>query len=169
MQKNGFYQLFIDELRDLYSAENQLIQALPKMIQAATHEDLREAFQNHLEETKMQADRLRKIFNTLNENPSGENCEAMEGLIREADDLQKKDFPSIVRDAALISAAQRIEHYEIAAYGVAKTFAKHLDYSDIASMLKESLNEESSADKKLTSIAEGGFFSSGINALAVKG
>lgn len=167
MSKNGFYELFLQQLRDLYSAENQMVAALPKMEAAATTEDLKEAFSNHLEETKDQVKRLKTIFSKLKEDPSGENCVAMEGLIQEGQECINENFPAIVKDAALISIAQKIEHYEIAGYGTAKTFAKHLDYKEIVDLLKETLAEEGAADKKLTSIAEGGFFSSGINALAL--
>lgn len=169
MAKNEFYNLFILELRDLYSAENQLLKALPKMAQAASHEDLRQAFLSHLNETKKQVDRLSSIFTALNESPSGEECEAMKGLIREGEEIINSNFSPVVKDAALIAAAQRVEHYEIAGYGVAKTFAKLLDLSEAVNLLKETLAEEGNADKKLTSIAEGSFFTNGINALALQG
>lgn len=165
MVRNEFYQLFIRELRDLYSSENQLLLALPKMVAAASHKDLKEAFNLHLKESQNQIHRLDKIFSALNETPSGEQFEAMEGLIREATDIQNQNYPDLVRDAALISIAQKIEHYKIAGYGTAKTFAKHLDNKEAAMLLKETL-EEGHADKALTAIAEGGFFTSGINAMA---
>ncbi len=166
INENEFFRLFIFELRDLYSAENQLLKALPKMVEAATNTELKEAFSAHLQETKMQVDRLKAIFSSLQQDSSGEECQAMKGLIQEGAEIIKSNFSPLVKDAALIAAAQRIEHYEIAGYGVAKTFAKHLDLSEAASLLKETLSEEGGADKKLTSIAEGSFFRNGINALA---
>jgi ferritin-like metal-binding protein YciE len=166
MSQNAFYKLFLKEISDLYSAENQIVEALPKMIEAASTPELKEAFKNHLKETRNQVARLDNIFAQLNEEPSDETCEAMEGLIAEGNEMIEMEAPSVVRDAALIGAAQRIEHYEIAGYGVAKTFATQLELYDIAQLLKETLEEEGSADKKLTSIAEGGFFTAGINKLA---
>lgn len=168
MAKNEFYHLFLMEIRDLYSAENQLLKALPKMAAAASHEDLREAFLMHLNETKGQVDRLNAIFTSLNEKSAGEECPAMKGLIKEGEEIINSNFSPIVKDAALIGAAQRVEHYEIAGYGVAKTFAKHLELSEAAKLLQETLDEEGAANKKLTSIAEGSFFRDGINALATK-
>lgn len=168
MPKNEFYQLFILELRALYSAETQLLKALPKMAQAASNGDLKQAFLNHLEETKNQVDRLSTIFSSLNESPRGAECEAMKGLIKEGEEIMNSNFSPLVKDAALIAAAQRVEHYEIAGYGAVKTFAKHLELSEAESLLKETLEEEGNANKKLISIAEGSFFTNGINALAMK-
>jgi len=163
MNQNPFYELFVQELRDLYSAETQIVKALPKIIETAVTPELREAFQKHLKEGKNQVTRLEKIFSLLNETSQGETCAAMEGLIEESCKVIESRYESIVKDAALIAAAQRIEHYEIASYGVAKTFAKQLDLDDIADLLEDSQNEEIKADKKLTSIAEGGFFTAGVN------
>ncbi|MBS4167843.1 ferritin-like domain-containing protein [Parachlamydia sp. AcF125] len=163
MVQNAFYKLFLKEISDLYSAEKQLVEALPKMAQAATTPELKEAFEHHLSETENQVARLENIFSMLNENPLKEKCEAMEGLIMEANKVIQNETPSVVKDAALIGAAQRVEHYEIAGYGVAKTFAIQLELYEIAELLKETLAEEGNADKHLTMIAEGGFFTAGIN------
>lgn len=167
MKKNDFYQLFLDQIRDLFSAENQLIEALPKMAAAATSPELKAAFKSHLKETQMQAERLKKIFSSLNESSGSEVCDAMKGLIKEGSKIIAHDYEPLVKDAALIAAAQRVEHYEIAGYGVAKTFATHLKLSEAADLLENSLDEESNANEKLTSIAEGGYFSSGINQKAL--
>lgn len=160
----SLHQLLVDELFDIYSAERQLIEALPKAAKAASAPKLKEAILHHLEETKQQAKRLEKIFGMLGEKRgNGTYCEAMEGLIHEADEAIE-DYPkSFIRDAALICAAQKIEHYEIAAYGTAKAHAKQLDLDEVASLLDETLDEEGNADRTLTKIAEGSFFSSGVN------
>lgn len=163
---NEFYKLFFIELKELYNVELQLVEALPNMVSAASHEKLKEAFNTHLEETKNQVKRLEQAFSILKEVPAGNECEAMKGLIHEAQEIQAQNFPSAVSDAALIGIAQKVEHYEIASYGTARTFAKHLELEEIVDLLQESLNEEAHADKALTSIAEGGFFTSGINTLA---
>lgn len=163
MVQHAFYKLFLKEISDLYSAENQIVDALPKVIEAAQTPELKEALQNHLEETKHQVSRLDNIFAQLNETPLDNVCEAMEGLITECNETIKNESPTVVRDAAIIGACQRIEHYEIAGYGVAKTFASQLELYDIAELLKETLDEEGSADRKLSEIAEGGFFTVGIN------
>lgn len=167
-EKTTFYRLFIDELRDIYNAENQLVKALPKLVKASSNKDLKAAFANHLEETKNQVVRLEKIFNKLNEKPEGETCEAMQGLIEEADEFSKKFDASATRDAAIIAAAQRVEHYEIAVYGTLRTFADELGHEDLAELLQETLDEEGNANKKLTSIAEGGVFKTGVNEEALK-
>ena len=159
----NFYDFFIEELKDVYSAELQLIEALPKMAQAAKSEKLKGAFLDHLEETKDQVDRLEEIGRILDINLDGKTCKAMRGLIQEAQDMIKTPFEDDTKDAALISSAQRVEHYEMAAYGCLKTYAKHLDLSDVEDLLDETLQEEGAADKKLTKIAEGTTFHSGIN------
>ena len=146
--------LLIKELRDLYNAEKQLIKALPKMAKAASSEALQAAFTEHLEVTKEQARRLESIFETLNVGSRGPKCAAMEGLIEEGDELMKEDASPAVMDAGLIGAAQRVEHYEIAGYGVARTFARLLGHDKIADMLQETLDEEADADKMLTDLAE---------------
>jgi ferritin-like metal-binding protein YciE len=155
MKTKGFQDLFEIELKDLYSAEKQLIKALPKMAKAATNEDLKEAFQSHLEETEVQVDRLEKIFKQLDISFARiEKCKAMEGLVEEGKKMMEEGLEPQVLDAGLICAAQRVEHYEIAGYGCARTFAQQLGHTDIAELLQETLDEEGNADKKLTEIAE---------------
>ena len=148
------HDLYLNELRDLYSAETQLLEALPKMANAATSSQLREAFTAHLEETEGHVSRLEEIFEALGEEPSGETCRAMEGLIREGEDYVKAGGDKDVRDAGLIGAAQRVEHYEIAGYGTARTLAARLGESAAADKLQATLDEEGEADQKLTEIAE---------------
>jgi ferritin-like metal-binding protein YciE len=159
-------QLYHDQLRDLYSAETQLIAALPVMVDSATDEDLRLAFSDHLAETKVQLDRLVEICDGHGIECAGEECEAMKGLIREANKHIQNTEAGEVRDAVLIASANRVEHYEIAAYGVAKAFAEVLGFDDAAGLLDESLEEEAAADDAITRIATGGIFSTGINETA---
>jgi ferritin-like metal-binding protein YciE len=147
--------LLLAELRDLYNAENQLVDALPKMADAASSTELRQAFTHHLEETKKHVTRLDDIFKNLNEDPKGETCEAMKGLVKEGEEFIHAKGEPEVRDAGLIGAAQRVEHYEMAGYGTAKTLAKRLAYHDIAKILETTLAEEKAADEKLTTVAEG--------------
>ena len=155
MKAKGFSDLFELELKDLYSAETQLTKALPKMAKAATNEDLKQAFEGHLEETRGQIERLEQIFKQLKISVTRvEKCKAMEGLIEEGSDLMDEGLEPDVLDAALICAAQKVEHYEIAGYGCARTFAQQLGHEDIADILQETLDEEGNADKKLTEIAE---------------
>ena len=160
---NALYQ---DQIRDIHNAETQLIDALPKMAEAATDEDLRKAFQDHLEETRQQRERLEKIAASHGFSPEGETCDAMRGLIKEGEKHKGDTSGGAVRDAVLIAAANRVEHYEIAAYGVARTFAKVLGFDDDVSLLDESLDEESAADSKVTKIATGGLLGSGVNEAA---
>jgi ferritin-like metal-binding protein YciE len=145
--------LYIDELKDLYSAEQQLVKALPKMAKNAESEELSEAFSNHLEETKHHVIRLEEVFQRLEENAKGKKCIGMEGLIKEGSEMMD-EFEGKVLDAGLISAAQRVEHYEIAAYGTVCTFAELLGRSDDLELLKETLEEEKRADEKLTELSE---------------
>src|SRR5580693_2775644 len=126
MEQNDLRELYIDELRDLYDAENQLIKALPEMAKSATSEQLRAGFEQHLEQTRNHAQRLERIFNELGEKAKGKKCKGMQGLVREGKDIMGEDFEGDVLDAALISAAQRVEHYEIAAYGTVRSFAEIL-------------------------------------------
>jgi len=163
MQLQTLNDLFVDQLQDLYSAEQQLVQALPKMASAASHDELREAFEHHLSETQDHVRRISDIFGEVGATPSGETCEAMEGLIREGEQVLSAQGDPTVRDAALIAAAQRVEHYEIAAYGTARTLADELDYDGAKDLLDQTLDEESNADKLLTKIATGGMFKAGIN------
>lgn len=150
----NFKKLYVDELKDLYSAENQLVNALPKMAKAASSEDLRDGFEKHLEQTKSQVQRLETIFQSLNENPKGKKCVAMEGLVKEASEVMQEDLEDAVLDAALIGAAQRVEHYEIAAYGTVCEFAKVLGERKHASLLEKTLEEERETDEKLTKLSK---------------
>jgi ferritin-like metal-binding protein YciE len=145
----------MDELKDLYSAEKQLTKALPKMAKAATSEELKEAFENHLKETEGQVARLDKISKLAGGRAlTGKKCKAMEGLIEEGKEVIEEDCTPEVRDVALIAAAQRVEHYEIAAYGCAKTYARLLGYKEVEQLLEETEEEEVNADQKLTGLAE---------------
>jgi ferritin-like metal-binding protein YciE len=154
MKMEDLRDLYIDELRDLYSAENQLIKALPKMAKAATNEDLAQGFLDHLEETKGHVARLKEIFEGLEEKPTGKTCHAMEGLVEEGKEMIEEDAEPEVKDAGLIGAAQRVEHYEMAGYGVVRTFARLLGETDAAKLLQQTLDEEAACDKKLTKLAE---------------
>ncbi|MGC1632017.1 MAG: ferritin-like domain-containing protein [Gelidibacter sp.] len=147
--------LFEHQLKDLYSAENQLIKALPKMAKSAKDDKLKEAFEGHLEETKNQKTRLEEICKELGISPKGETCKAMEGLIKEADDFIKEKKDDDVHNAGLIAEAQRVEHYEISGYGTAVRYAQELGHKSIAAKLKETLDEEYGADAKLNKMAEG--------------
>jgi ferritin-like metal-binding protein YciE len=146
--------LFVKELSDLYSAENQLIKALPKMAKACHSAALRKAFEGHLRETEQQAARLQKIFREMQIRPEMHKCKAMAGLIKEGDEWAGKSAEPGVKDAGLIAAAQRVEHYEIAGYGCARTYARLLGHRDAAKLLQATLDEEGSTDKKLTALAE---------------
>lgn len=146
--------LFVEELKDLYDAEKQLIKALPKMAKAASSEELAAAFEEHLEVTETHRDRLEKIFKALGENAGRKKCEAMKGLIEEGSETIKKDANETVRDAALIASAQKVEHYEMAGYGCVRTWAQLLGHQEAAELLQQTLDEEGEADKKLSEIAE---------------
>lgn len=148
-------ELFEHQLQDLYSAEGQLIDALPKMAKKATDSKLKKAFEDHLEETKEQRERLEEICDELGIEPEGEKCKAMEGLIKEAESFMKEAEGSEVMDAGLIAEAQRVEHYEISGYGTAVRFAKELGHNEIADTLQTTLDEEYDADNKLDKLAEG--------------
>jgi ferritin-like metal-binding protein YciE len=154
LKLDSLRDLLIEELRDLYSAETQLVEALPKMAEAASSQELRSAFEHHLEQTREHVSRLKDIFEEIGEKSSGETCEAMKGLIKEGEILVKAEGDPDVRDAGLIGAAQRVEHYEIAGYGTARSLAQRLGDRQVAGTLQLTLNEEAEADKKLTSIAE---------------
>lgn len=169
MKMNRLSDLYIDQLKDLYSAEKQLIQALPKMAKAATNEQLRAGFEEHLEQTKTHLSRLEQVFTALGSSTGRKKCAAMEGLIEEGQEAIQLEGNATVRDAALIAAAQRVEHYEIAAYGTVRTYANHLGYGDQSSLLQMTLDEEGETDKKLTALAEGGLFAEGINEQATEG
>lgn len=154
MSVDSIEKLFIAELKDLYSAENQITKALPKMVNAATSNELKKAFENHLRETEGQIERLIKICNILGTSPKGKSCEGMKGVLDEGSSMLHESVEGDVRDAALISAAQRVEHYEMAAYGTVRSYATLLGQSQVAKLLEETLEEEKAADQKLTSIAQ---------------
>jgi ferritin-like metal-binding protein YciE len=155
VKANSLRELLVEELKDLYDAENQLIKALPKMAEAASSEDLRAAIEEHLEKTEQQAERLKQVFSQLDESPKAQRCKGMEGLIKEGTDIIKEDdMDPEVKDAAIISAAQRVEHYEIAGYGCVRTWANLLGENEVASLLEQTLEEEKGADQTLTQIAE---------------
>ena len=164
MQFNTLDDVLREQLADLYSAENQLVQALPKLVEAAHSPELRDAFESHLRETREHVRRLDQAFAELGAPAETEECEAMRGLIKEGSEIVESDGAPAALDVALIAAAQRVEHYEIAAYGTARAIAGELGYDKVQSLLDATLAEEGSADKELTKLAEGGLISSGINA-----
>ena len=147
-------ELLEDELKDIYSAETQLIKALPNMAKAAESNDLRAAFEKHLEQTRVHAERIEEICSDLKTTPHGKNCAGMEGLIKEGEEIIQSDAESEPKQAALIGAAQRVEHYEIAAYGTARAHARQLGYLKAVELLSKTLDEEKETDKKLTKVAE---------------
>lgn len=153
MSVSSFNDLYIEELRDLYSAETQLVKALPKVAKAVTSSKLKAAVEKHLEETKGQVERLEKIFGELGEEPTGHTCKAMQGLIEEGDEMIKEVEAGPLRDAALIGGSQKIEHYEIAGYGTARTFAEMLGQSGHMKLLQATLDEEAATDEGLTKLA----------------
>lgn len=153
MPAENLEQLLIDELKDIYSAEKQITRALPKMAKAAKSPELKEAFETHLEETKGQIERLDEIFETLGKKATGKTCHGMQGLVEEGNEMIQELDKGDVRDAALISAAQRVEHYEIAAYGTVREYAKMLGRKDAAKLLDQTLEEEKATDEKLNSIS----------------
>jgi ferritin-like metal-binding protein YciE len=153
MEHQALKELYIDELKDIYNAENQLVKALPKMAKTANSEELRTGFEEHLEQTRGHVQRLEQIFKGLGEKPSGKKCKGMEGLLAEGQEIMGEDFEDDVMDAALISAAQRVEHYEIAAYGTVRTYAELLGEDTAAQLLEQTLEEEKETDQKLTDMA----------------
>ena len=154
MSVDTIEKLFIAELKDLYSAENQITKALPKMVKAATSTDLKKAFENHLRETEGQIERLVEICNMIGTNPKGKSCAGMKGVLSEGSEMLEEVEAGDVRDAALISAAQRVEHYEMAAYGTLRNYAELLGQPQAAKLLEKTLEEEKAADQKLTTISE---------------
>jgi ferritin-like metal-binding protein YciE len=156
MALDTLQDFFLNELRDTYHAEKQLLKALPRMAKAAQSTALREAFTKHLGETKAQVERLEEVFQALGEAPRGRRCQGMEGIVEEGKEIMEEDGDEAVLDAALIAAAQKVEHYEIAAYGCLVTYANLLGQRDVAKLLKQSLSEEENADKTLTALGEGG-------------
>jgi ferritin-like metal-binding protein YciE len=154
MKLDSLETLYVEELRDLYNAEQQILKALPKMAKAASSH-IQKGFQEHLQQTKGQVDRLDQIFADLGKSPKGKKCEAMEGLLKEGAELLEADAQPSVLDAALIAAAQRVEHYEIAGYGCVRTYAKLLGHSEATELLQQTLDEEKRTDEKLTELAVG--------------
>ncbi len=154
MALNNLKDLYVEQLRDLYSAENQILDALPKMAKKASHDELRTAFEEHRTVTERQVERLDRIFEDLGEKPKGHHCRGMEGLIKEGEELMSERADSDVLDAGLIAAAQRVEHYEMAGYGTVRTYADMLGHKEHARLLQQTLNEEGETDKRLTGLAE---------------
>lgn len=152
--ENGLQQLFLDELKDLYHAEHQVLKALPKMAQAASAPDLQKAFETHLQQTETQIERLERVFKLMNTPPKGKRCKGMEGIIEEGKEALEEGFEPQVLDAALVASAQRVEHYEMAGYGTLRTFAQMLGHKEAAKLLQETLQEEASTDKLLTVLAK---------------
>ncbi|MEP7288375.1 MAG: ferritin-like domain-containing protein [Chloroflexota bacterium] len=156
MSLNSLEDLYVEQLKDLYSAETQLVKALPKMAKAASTPELKTAFTQHLDQTEQHVQRLEQIFNKLGKGANGKKCKAMEGLIEEGKEVIDEKGQSDVVDAALIGAAQKVEHYEIAGYGTVRTFAQRLGYVDAVKLLQQTLDEEHAANTNLTKIAEPG-------------
>jgi ferritin-like metal-binding protein YciE len=154
MSDNNLKSLYVDELRDLYSSEQQLIKALPKMAKAANSGELRKGFEGHLEQTRGHATRLEQILNALGEPVKGKKCKGMAGIVAEGGEMLSEDFEGALMDAALISAAQRVEHYEIAAYGAVHAYAELMGESEAAALLLQTLDEEKETDQKLTELSE---------------
>lgn len=155
MELESLRDLFIDQLKDIYSAETQVTKALPKMAKKASSTELQNAFRMHLDQTQNQIKRLDEIFSNLGKNPKGKKCKGMQGLLEEGDELMGEDADPDVKDAGLIAAAQRVEHYEISAYGTARAYARTLGDDKAASLLDQTLQEESQTDEKLNQLAEG--------------
>jgi ferritin-like metal-binding protein YciE len=155
-QAGTLHDAFIEELRDTYDAEKQLIKALPKLAKAAASTDLRAAFESHLEETKGHVERLEQVFQSLEEKPRGKHCEGIAGIIEEGKSMMGEEFDEATMDAVLIAAGQRAEHYEMAAYGTLIAWAESMGHTEALSLLQEILEEEKAADQKLTSLAESG-------------
>ncbi|HSU69721.1 MAG TPA: ferritin-like domain-containing protein [Tepidisphaeraceae bacterium] len=164
MQMQDLQDLYVEELRDIYNAEKQLVRALPKMAKKATHDELKDAFTMHLEQTKGHVERLEQIFEKLGKRAGGKTCKAMQGIVEEGKEMMEEDAEPEVMDAGLIAAAQRVEHYEIAAYGTVRTYARLLGDDQAAKLLQTTLDEEGETDKKLTKLAE-----SSINIEAAEG
>jgi ferritin-like metal-binding protein YciE len=169
MKLDNLRDVLQEQLEDLHDAERQLVAALPKMAQAASSDELREAFEHHLEETRGHVQRVEEALGELGMAGASTQCKAMKGLIAEGEELMAMGGDPLAKDAALIAAAQRVEHYEIAAYGTARTLAGQLDLGQIEELMDQTLDEESQADKLLTKIATGGMFKAGINQRAGEG
>jgi ferritin-like metal-binding protein YciE len=162
------HDAFIDELRDTYDAEKQLTKALPAMAKAANSEELRRAFEEHLEQTRGQIERLEAVFESLDEKARGKHCEGMAGIIAEGKSVMEEDFDEATMDATLIAAGQRAEHYEMAAYGTLIAWARAMGHTEAADLLEETLNEEKAADEKLSALAEGGINSEAADAAGME-
>jgi ferritin-like metal-binding protein YciE len=154
MTFDSLQKLFVEELRDLYSAENQLLKALPKMAKTASSDELKQAFEDHLEETKEHVARLDEIFQGLDQSPKGKTCKAMKGLVEEGCEILEEQGEESVLDAGIIAAAQKVEHYEIASYGTVRTWARLLGEDEAAELLQQTLDEEGEANKRLNELAE---------------
>lgn len=154
MELNTLHELYIDELKDLYSAENQILKAMPRMIEAATHTKLKQGFTKHERQTQQHVKRLEKICQSLGEKPTGKKCVGMEGVLKEGSELMNEKPDSEVLDAGLISAAQRVEHYEMAGYGTVRTWARLLGHEDHVELLQQTLDEERDTDEALSELAE---------------
>ncbi|MEY2479964.1 MAG: hypothetical protein QOI04_891 [Verrucomicrobiota bacterium] len=154
MKLDTLHKLYVEELRDIYNAENQLLKALPKMAKAASSEELKTAFEDHLGETKEHVDRLEEIFKGLDENPKGKTCKAMKGLVEEGSEILEEEGEESVLDAGIIAAAQKVEHYEIASYGTVRSWANLLGEEEAADLLQQTLDEEGEADKRLNELAQ---------------
>ncbi|MFL6279082.1 MAG: ferritin-like domain-containing protein [Vicinamibacterales bacterium] len=155
-QAGTLHEAFIEELRDTYDAEKQLIKALPKLAKAAASTDLRTAFETHLEETRGHVERLEQVFESLDQKPRGKHCEGIAGIIEEGKSIMEEEFDDATMDACLIAAGQRAEHYEMAAYGTLIAWAQSMGHTEATNLLQEILDEEKAADQKLSSLAEGG-------------
>jgi ferritin-like metal-binding protein YciE len=164
MALDSLHSLFLDELKDIYHAEKQLVKALPRMAKSASSPELRQAFTQHLRETEGQVQRLERVFEELGETPRAKKCEGMMGLLEEGKKIMQEDGEDAVIDAALISAGQRVEHYEIAAYGCLRTYAQLLGLPQAERLLQQNLDEEEAADQKLNSLAEGGINQAAVSA-----
>ncbi|HSM58347.1 MAG TPA: ferritin-like domain-containing protein [Candidatus Sulfomarinibacteraceae bacterium] len=168
MSFSALYDVYVEQLKDMYSAEKQLVDALPKMAQTASTPALRQAFENHLQETEHHLQQVQSILDELDENPGNKVCVAMRGLVEEGNEVMKKEGAPKARDAALILAAQKVEHYEIATYGGIRAYARTLGYDDAADTIDEILDQEYDADQKLDDIAEGGVLDEGLNEQAAR-
>jgi ferritin-like metal-binding protein YciE len=163
MKLNNLHDLYVDTLKDLYNAEQQIVTALPKMADAASSPDLKRGLRDHLDQTQRQVDRLHQIFEELGTSPTGKKCVGMEGLIEEGNEIVNSQADPDVKDAGIIASAQKVEHYEISGYGTARTFAQQLGFTRAAQVLQQILQEEKTTDEKLTALAE-----SGVNIQAKK-
>lgn len=162
-----FRELFLEQLGDIHSAETQITEALPKLVEAASDDELKDALSTHLHETRRQIERLEQIFGELDERPEKKTCMGMKGLLKEGEEGLQKGLSGPLGDALIIANAQRVEHYEISAYGTAIAWAKELDLDEVADLLDETLDEEAGADETLTRIADGGLLTEGLNEAAV--